>query len=271
MIAYGWKPGFTGDYCANATRNPIARLGQNHLPAAPREPDIRFDIAEHYRQVESAWSLVYASYLQSGLIHPNSAAVHAVPQAVQDQAVVVSGKVGPTPVYTMSGYMDGAMGLPLDLVYPEQLDAMRDNGRILGEIGLFAQHRNFTSRPVNALFELIRHVTHFILHCGATDGVIGVHPRHVGFYTRLLGFEVAGPEKVYPTVRHNPVVLLRIDWARATAQRALPRGLKYLVDRALGASFFAKRFRFQESALAGTPVERYFDCPVDRAATVPAA
>ncbi len=269
MIVYGWKPGFAGDHRAVAPRNPIARLWRNHTPAA--DDGIRFAVAEAYQQVDAAWSLVYATYLHEGLIPPNSAALHTVPHALQDRSVVITGKVGPTTAYTMSAYMDGEQGLPLDSVYAKQLDAMRRNGRTLGEIGLFAQHRNCNSRPVSAVFELIRHVTHFIRHCGATDGIIGVHPRHVGFYTRLLGFEVAGPELAYPTVRHHPVVLLRIDWAKATARRAVPRGLKYLIDHAMDAEQFARRFRFHKAAIAGTPVERFVECPVVRATAAPAA
>ena len=48
---------------------------------------------------------------------------------------------------------------------------------------------------------------------GYDDFVIEVNPRHVAYYRRLLGFEVAGSERPCPRVQGAPAVLLRLDLA----------------------------------------------------------
>ena len=52
----------------------------------------------------------------------------------------------------------------------------------------------------------------YVLAClthQVTDLFIEVHPRHAGFYRRLLGYKVAGPERICPRVG-APAVLMHL-------------------------------------------------------------
>lgn len=248
----------------------------NHPPCEPiDEPDaqsgLTFEIATNYEQVETAWSLVYRAYLRAGLIRPNKHKLHTVSQTIQKNTAVIFGSIGGMTVSTLSAYTDCETGLPLDTVYEDELKQMRDEGRRLAEFGLFADRREHLFRSIEALLELIRHATYFGLACNATDGVIGVHPHHANFYTRLLGFDQVGPVKTYATVKDNPVVLLRIDWAKATAQQKLPRGLRYLANNTIEPEYFDARYDLAGPGLAGTAIEQYLTQQSEGAHSVSAA
>jgi len=207
---------------------------------------LRFRPAGSPSEVLDAWQLVYQSYQRIGLIGPNPAAVHTVPHALQDRAVVICGRIRSLTVSTISGYLDlPDRGLPLDAVYPDELAELRADGRTLMEIGLFADRREHIERSIEALLELMRQVCYFGVTQGATDGVIGVHPHHAAFYIRMLGFERIGEEKNYSLVNDNPVILLRLDWYEKIRQIKPPRGLRYFRDNPLAADAFAGRVSLQ--------------------------
>ena len=174
--------------------------------------ELSFDVARTIEDVAQAWQLVYRAYLRTGLIHANPTRIHTVPQAIGRNTVVVCGRVYGRIVSTLSGYVDGPQSLPLDSVYAAQLDALRAAGCRLMEVGLFADRRLHLERSREAILELMRYVCYFGVHAGATDAVIGVHPHHAAYYTRLLGFDVSGPIRRYGAVNEAEVVLLRLDW-----------------------------------------------------------
>src|SRR5690606_13342103 len=97
----------------------------------------------------------------------------------------------------------------------------------LYEVGMLADLEVAPRRSPEALFDLMRFAYHFGRYHGDTDMIIGVHPRHARFYQRLIGFDLIGPEREYGLVRGHPAVLLRLDLARAAADPAPVRGLRY--------------------------------------------
>lgn len=214
---------------------------------------LHFRPAGSQSEVLNAWALVYQSYVRTGLIPPNPHELHTVPHALQDRAVVICGRIRSLTVSTMSGYLDHPeLGLPLDRVYPDEMAALRRDGRTLMEIGLFADRREHIERSIEALLELMRHVCYFGVTNGATDGIIGVHPHHAAFYVRMLGFEQIGREKSYSMVNDKPVILLRLDWYEKIRQIKPPRGLRYFRDNPLAADAFAGRAALQAEPIART-------------------
>lgn len=219
---------------------------------------LQFSVAQSLEEVVEAWGLVYYSYLRSHLIKPNPSRIHTVPQAVlADQSVVICGKIEGLTVSTMSAYHDGEHRLPLDSVYAEELDELRASGRRLVEIGLFADRREKLHRSLEALLELMRWATYFGVHGGATDAIIGVHPHHAAFYTRLLGFEAIGPTRSYSTVNGAPVTLLRLDWYERIALPCPPRGLAHVLAAPLTADDFTHRYIPHMDELETSPVADY--------------
>src|SRR5690606_13047267 len=153
-----------------------------------------------------------------------------------------------------SSYLDSSRGLPLDRCYGQELNALRRERRSLLEVGLFADRREQVNRSLDSLLELMRYAFYFGVHTNTDDLMIGVHPRHAPFYVRRIGFEVAGPEKAYATVRDHPAVLLRLDLKDAQQRARTPRGLRYFLDRPLPPDAFDQRYRLgSRDAMAMLP------------------
>lgn len=220
---------------------------------------LHFEPASTLAEVEAAWELVYRSYLRAGLITPHPFRLHTVPHAVQPHSVVICGKIQCLTVSTLSGYFDqpAGLGLPLDKIYRDELDELRADGRTLMEIGLFADRREHLHRSVDAILELMRFVCYFGVTHGATDGIIGVHPQHAAFYTRLLGFEQIGEERPYETVNNNAALLLRLDWYRRIAEPTLPRGLGHFKVNPIAAEHFAGRAIVDQAGIRGTRIAEF--------------
>ena len=229
------------------TRAPSHIAGLSFQPAATLD------------QVIEAWTLVYCSYLRTGLIRSNPWRLHTVGQAIQPRSMVVCGRIGGLTVSTLSGYLDqpAPVGLPLDAVYPEELAALRADGRTLMEIGLFADRREHIERSIDALLELMRQVFYFGAAMSATDAVISVRPRHAGFYTRLLGFEQFGPGRPHPLVNGETVVLLHLDGYGKVEQASPPRGLRYFRNNPVSLDSFADRCVLTSGAVRNSVVEEY--------------
>lgn len=218
---------------------------------------LSFQVASTLEQVTEAWELVYSSYLRIGLISPNAHHLHTHSHAISCDTAVICGYIDRVLVSTLSSYIDGPDGLPLDAVYHEELQELRADGRTLLELGLFADRREHLFRSIEALLELMRYNCYFGVTHECTDAVIGVHPHHVDFYTRLLGFDVVGEQKTYDMVNDHPVVLLRLDWPAKTSAARLPRGLKHMLANPLDRQVYDQRFALNVATIVDSRIDRF--------------
>ncbi|MEQ9461214.1 MAG: hypothetical protein RIG82_09710 [Phycisphaeraceae bacterium] len=245
----------------NAPNNPTENT--TDLESSISVSGLTFDVARSVDQAAEAWKLVYNAYRRAGLIPENPQELHLVPQAINERTLVTLGRIHNVTVSTMSVYIDGPEGLPVESVYADELNRLRDEGRTLVELGLFADRREHLFRSIDAILELMRFCTHYAVNEGAVDAVVGVNPRHVPFYTRLLGFEVIGETKSYATVNDFPVVLLHLDWNLKTAAKRLPRGLAHLANPPIGPEFYANRVRITPETIANSPIHDYLQVKHD--------
>lgn len=230
---------------------------QDGCESGPERPRFRVSIAKTLEEVIEAWRFVYDAYRRIGVIDPNPYRLHTVPQAVSHDTGVVLGRFGPALVNTLTVCFDGPGGLALDSIYRQELDALRAEGRALAEVGLLTDRRNVHFRSTRALFELMRFASGYGLDGGATDGIIGVRPRHVSFYSRWLGFEVLGPRRNYPLVNCQPTVLLRLDWNGTVHRDSLPPGLAAITKSPVSPEAWRDRFRFEEESINNSPIAKY--------------
>lgn len=109
---------------------------------------------------------------------------------------------------TLTLGVDTGAGLLADELYGREIDAFRARGRRVCEVTQLALERDkgpgdALARIINMAFLVARHAW------SMSDAFIEVHPRHVGFYKRMLGYTVAGPERVCPRVG-APAVLMHL-------------------------------------------------------------
>lgn len=101
---------------------------------------------------------------------------------------------------------DSPRGLDADALYAAELDRLREPPRVLCEVTRLAVDPDFAGPDLltslfAAAFDYGRRLY------AASDVVIGVNPRHVGYYQRRLGFRRIGAQRHCACV-DAPVVLL---------------------------------------------------------------
>ena len=218
---------------------------------------LTFRVAQSIDDVVNAWRMAYKAYRRRDMIEPNRHRLHTAPQAAGRHSAIIIGCMNQVNVTTLTAMADPPNGLPLDRIYSQELTELRRQDRKLVEVGLFADRRDELGRTTEALFQLMRYAYYYGVFNGATDFVVAVFPRHVKFYTRALGFEVCGPAKSYPVVRHQTVILLRLDVQARLKENPLPVGLEYFSNNLIPKDSFDLRFDFAADQVADSPLQSY--------------
>lgn len=114
---------------------------------------------------------------------------------------------------TLTLGLDSNSGLLADSLYGPEIDSLRLQGRRLCEVTRLAFDTQASRLEAMAtLFNVA-----FVLARGVharTDLLAEVHPRHVSFYRRTLGYRVAGPERLCLRVGAPAVLMhLCLDYA----------------------------------------------------------
>lgn len=215
---------------------------------------IQHRIAASASEVMTAWRLVHDCYADQGLIERNDFRIHTTLEAVSPGTAVISGNVLGEVVSTLTVTRDGPRGLALESAYPREIAELRSHGLRLSEVGLFA-HR--TTQP--AVLRLMSIGLDYGLRGTHSAILIGVHPRHSGYYTRMFGFARVGSERTYSRVNGRKVVLMKLVRSAFEADATLPRGVAYARKNPVHASFYAGAFSFLPNRLSGTLLVRYLE------------
>ena len=182
-------------------------LLQNKLEEIDR-PSIK--IAETRDELEQAFSLVYREYLKLGYIkEPNPSEMYLSICHILPETAVFIFKSYLTVICTLTQIFDSKLfGLPMDDLYHEELNALRNASRKLVELSALATPKQ--ARWRNVFMYLCQAMYWYAIYKNVNDLCIMVNPKHVDFYKTIFLFEDLGPEKYYPNVG-APAVALRLD------------------------------------------------------------
>lgn len=182
-------------------------LLQNKLDEIDR-PSIK--IAETRDELEQAFSLVYREYLKLGYIkEPNPSEIHLSIYHILPETAVFIFKSYLTVICTLTQIFDSKVfGLPMDDLYHEELNTLRNTNRKLVELSALATPRE--ARWRNVFMYLCQAMYWYAIYQDVNDLCIMVNPKHVDFYKTIFLFEDLGPEKYYPNVG-APAVALRLN------------------------------------------------------------
>jgi hypothetical protein len=208
-------------------------------------------VAKTLDEVLAAWRLVHDAYVAKGIIEPNPFGLHTNLQATRPGALVICGDTAGELSSTLTVTPDGSLGLPLDLVYEAQLDALRSRGAKLCEFGLFT-HR-LGALPLRMLTATVVHA----LQDASSTIVIGVHPRHAGFYRRVFGFTRLSEACEYETLNSVSVCLLKLDDSSFVGVELPHRRAPNQPRMSLPNTDQA--YDFAPSAVSGTVLARYLE------------
>lgn len=178
-----------------------------------------YKIAENLRERKAAYRLVYSNYLTKGLISPNRYGLRVTPWhllpttntfiAVQDDQVVG----------TVSLIGDAGLGLPMEAIYPAEVEAARIQGLYVGEVSCLATQGTGFREFLPIFVELTRLMAQHARATGMDQFLIAVHPKHGPFYKKFMGFEQIGHLTEYPSVNNAPAVAYCLDFAHIDRQR----------------------------------------------------
>jgi hypothetical protein len=134
-------------------------------------------------------------------------AYHALPDTV-----VAVAKAGNRVVATLSLVPDTTLlGLPLENIYPREIEQLRRQGRCLAEATSLAD-TGLSLREFARVFRtLIKLVMQHHVDRGGDSWVIAVHPRHRTFYQKAFGFVPMGACRAYPEVQDHPAEAYMLD------------------------------------------------------------
>lgn len=182
----------------------------HHAGDAHNSPDrsaqLRAQRAETAEELEAARHLVHRRYAWRGYENGDQEPPRATPQGAMHEITFVATK-GAQTIGTITLGLDGPAGLLAENTHAAAIRDIRASGCQVCELTRLALAERVDSRTVlAALFSLAYAVG---TARGVTDVVIEVNPRHVSFYTRVLGFAVAAGAKLCERVR-APSVLLRL-------------------------------------------------------------
>jgi hypothetical protein len=189
-----------------------------------------------------ARSIVLAEYVRSGYIDQSAVATGARDILPSDQAVAsASGVTLVIPhekkiIGTVSIILDSPSGFPMDSLYKEELDCLREEGKCLAEVVQLATDRTFESGLLGIggglalLFALFRGVLRFGEERGIDGFCITVNPKHNRFYEEL-GFVSIGPERSYAALGGAVTVPKVLYWKEVLQSSRRKRGLfRLLLD-----------------------------------------
>jgi hypothetical protein len=159
-----------------------------------------------------AWELVYRVYLEKGYAQPSDTPLwFGLHDALPNTTTLIAEREGAV-VAALTLVFDSPMALPADSVFPEELDALRRQGRRLCEIVSLVH----TEKKASACIQMVQHLFKLAyiaaFHLEAcTDFIITVNPHHAGYYEKRLLFTRHSAEKTYGKVSGAPALLLGLD------------------------------------------------------------
>jgi hypothetical protein len=167
-------------------------------------------VAKSREQFELARELVRRRYAWRGYEVEDAADVPAKlrhEQSSQEFTFLVAS--GQAVLGTLTLGLDGPHGLRAEGAYRDVIEKFRAMGSRVCELTRLALAESVNSKAVLASLFSLAHAVGRTTH-RVTDVFIEVNPRHVRFYTRVLGFAVAGGETFCERVR-APSVLLQLE------------------------------------------------------------
>jgi len=174
-------------------------------------------IARERAEREAAFRLIYDAYVRAGLGAPNTFGMRVTPYHLLPTTTIFVASVldqGRDVFATVSLVGDGAFGLPLERVYPAEVNQRREQGQSLAEVSCLADRRSDFRRFFPVFCALNRVMIQFARAEAYDQVLVAVHPKHARFYTRYMGFEAIGGLTSYPSVCDRPAVALCYDFAQ---------------------------------------------------------
>lgn len=181
---------------------------------ALRADALHFTVAQSTDELAQAYRLVYKNYLRAEYIDPHSSEMRYSAHNALPSTVTFVAKLDDAVVTTASIVFDSPLGLPMDMIYKDELDVLRQQHARLCEVTMLADRRRAGMRTIPSILQVFKLVLHYTLRYErTTDIVITINPSHEAFYTKYLPFSDLAGLKYYPSVKNAPALAKRAHLA----------------------------------------------------------
>lgn len=189
------------------------RIIFSNIPDLTKPPkNIEFSIASSYDDYDECFRLLHDVYVDANFIEASYPPVRIVEQHNDPQTAIFNGKCDGKIIYTSSLFPDNEFGLPIDIGFKKEVDALRNQGKKLAEIGCLATHHDYRNGnkviPMYGNRMLIQYAKYTL---GIDDILITTHPKYLKIYVDMFQFNVIGEISSFGYVNDNPAVALRLD------------------------------------------------------------
>jgi hypothetical protein len=169
---------------------------------------IQCAIAQRKESLRRAFGLIYETYLRHGLVGPNRLGLRILPHQLLETSWVLVATRGRDIVGTLSVIENGALGLPVESLYPKEITQLCRRARHIAELTCLATTGVVGTQSMPVLRELLRAAIRLSALRQIDCFTICIHPRHAPIYTQRLGFYRLGPLRSCPWVRDQPAIAL---------------------------------------------------------------
>lgn len=181
------------------------RNSQSDTPLSYRVAATRADRAAAYR-------LVYQAYTRVGLCPTNAYGMRVTPYQLLPTSDTFIAELDGQVISTLSLVVDSKLGLPMEVIYPDEVARLRDAGQNVAEVSCLADRRRDPGRYFPVFLELCRLMVQSARYRGIDQLLVAVHPRHARFYRRYMAFETLGDVREYPSVCNKLAEALCLDF-----------------------------------------------------------
>ena len=163
--------------------------------------------ATEVNELKAAYQLVYRIFLEENFIVPNLSGMRVRTYEASPSTATFICKNDGYVIATFSAFLDTpALNLPADKTFGPELNALRDEGAILCELGNNAILPEY--RGTSIITEHMRCIFAQAWLHDVTDFVCAISPPQIPFYS-MLGFSQLGEIKSYSDVVYDPVAVMR--------------------------------------------------------------
>lgn len=165
--------------------------------------------ARNFSEICAAFKLVQMRYLDLGYALPNKSGMRFTFQNLLNTSTTFVAVMEGSVLATATLMIDSPAGLPLQSVFKREHYLFRRQYALFGEGTMFACQSDFENKGMGIIIHLVRIIFDYCLDQGINTFFIVVHPKHVGFYQKVLGFEIVSSANSCHHVRGVEGVLLR--------------------------------------------------------------
>ncbi|MDG5814411.1 PilZ domain-containing protein [Chitinispirillales bacterium ANBcel5] len=170
---------------------------------------IEFKIAQTKDELEQAFKIVHDTYVMEKFIEPQAHGMRLTLYHSLPFTTTFIGKNKDEVVVACTLFLESVLGLPMDKIFHKELKILRNNRRLIAELGSFAVKPGWKSSSVNLAIHLHKLITQYtIKYFNLDDIVITINPKHKTYYQHVWLFEPIGREKVYKAINGNPAIAM---------------------------------------------------------------